>query len=75
MSRSKSLVKRNTSLTLPKISLGTVAIIALVGIVIFLIMRSRSTIGIYQNEESYSIEYGEDGLPTKIIVHRDAKRS
>ncbi len=29
----------------------------------------------YTNEESWEISWSEEGLPTKIIVHREAKRS
>ena len=76
MKRNRSLVKRNTTLAGPKISLGTIAIIALVGFVVYLLWKSRSSsAGNYRNEESWGVEYNEDGLPTKITIHRDAKRS
>lgn len=29
----------------------------------------------YSNEESWEIEWSEDGLPTKITVHRNAQRT
>lgn len=29
----------------------------------------------YQNEESWEIEWSDDGLPRKITVHRQARRS
>lgn len=28
----------------------------------------------YSNEESWEIEWSPDGLPTRIVVHRNAKR-
>lgn len=28
----------------------------------------------YQNEESWEIDWSEDGLPTRIVVHREAVR-
>lgn len=70
------MVKTNTALTKPNISIGTIAIIALVGFVVYLIWKSRSaSAGNYKNEEAWSVEYNSDGLPTHITVHRDAKRS
>lgn len=29
----------------------------------------------YENEERWEIQYNEDGLPTKVIVHRNAQRA
>ncbi|GAI95824.1 unnamed protein product, partial [marine sediment metagenome] len=29
----------------------------------------------YANEESWDIDWNEDGLPTKIVVHRNAART
>lgn len=31
--------------------------------------------GTYRNTESWNVSYNEDGLPTKIEIHRDAVRS
>lgn len=76
--KSKSLAKRNVALTNPGgISLGTIAIIAIVGFVIYLFLKSRASVGVgsYLNEESWNVEYNKDGMPTRITIHRDAKRS
>jgi len=76
MRKNKSLTKRNVALNNPgpNISIGTIAIVVLVGIVIYLIFKNR-TAGAYQNAESWDVQYNEDGLPTKITIHRDARRS
>ena len=75
MKRNKSLVKRNTALASPNISLGTIAIIALVGLVIYLIWKNRqkSTSGNYVNTKTWEIEVNSDGIPTKITKHVNAK--
>lgn len=76
MRKNRSLVKRNTALSSPNISLGTVVIIALVGFVIYLLWKNRSaSASNYRNEEAWSVEYNKDGLPSRIVIHRDAKRS
>ena len=69
----RSLVRYNPS---TKVSGTTILIgIALVGLIIWLIVRSKQpTAGQYLNKESWDISYNEDGLPTKITIHRDATR-
>ena len=75
MKRNRSLVKRNTALAGTNISLGTIAIIALVGFVIYLIWKSRqkSTSGNYVNTKTWEIEVNSDGIPIKITKHVNAK--
>ena len=38
-------------------------------------LRPKGTQRQYSNEERWSITYSPDGLPTEIIVHRNAKES
>ena len=78
MKRNRSLARRNVAVSNPAgISLGTIAIVVLVGLVIYLIWKSRGTAsaGSYRNEESWDVQYNLEGLPTKITIHRDARRS
>ena len=77
MKKSRSLAKRNVALAKPNMSISTIAIIALVGLVVFLIWKNKSTptIGSYKNEESWDVAYNDDGMPTRITIYRDAKRS
>jgi len=76
MKKSRSLAKRNVALAKPNISISTIAIIALVGFLLYLVLKNRSTtIGSYKNEESWDVAYNDDGMPTRITIHRDAKRS
>ena len=57
-------------------------ILAIAGIAILVILlqqKSKSatagTAGQYKNLEEWSISYNEDGLPVKIVVHRNASRT
>ena len=78
MRTNRSLARRNVAVSNPAgISLGTIAIVVLVGLVIYLLWKSKSTAGAgsYKNTESWEVTYSDEGLPTKITIHRDAKRS
>ena len=53
--------------------------LALVGLIIWLFVKNKSQgsaspVGQYLNEESWDVSYNEDGLPTKITIHRNATR-
>jgi len=51
-------------------------VIAIVGLIIWLIMKNtqKPAAGTYKNEEVWNVEYSADGMPTKITIHRDARR-
>jgi len=50
--------------------IGAVLVIALL---LWMLMKSRQAPSTqYQNEESWDVAYNEDGLPTKITIHRNA---
>ena len=52
--------------------------LALVGLIIWLFVKNKSQssgiAGTYSNKEEWDVSYNEDGLPTKITIHRDATR-
>ncbi len=81
MQKSKSLVqyRRNVPVKRAKgnSSLGWVIVaVVLTGIVVYLLVRKKTSIGTqYKNEESWDISYSVDGLPTKIVIHRDARQT
>jgi len=51
-------------------------LVLLATVVLFFLLKSKpvSSIGQYTNKEEWSVSYNSDGLPTKIVIHRDAKR-
>ena len=78
---SKSLVKYKGNLrNLPDISeksnFSWLLGLALIGLIIWLFVKNKgqSPVGQYLNEESWYVSYNEDGLPTKITIHRNAVR-
>lgn len=73
MRKSKALTVRRTSLsrTNPTVLIG----ILVIGLLLWFILKNKqSTVGQYQNEEAWDITYSTDGLPTKIVIHRNAVR-
>lgn len=66
MRKSKALTVR----TNPNMLIGILAI----GLLLWLILKNKQTAGQYKNEESWDITYNVDGLPTKIVIHRNAVR-
>lgn len=83
MKRSRSLVKyRNpgspssTGSTGLQVSGTTVVIgLALIILLIWFMTRNKAAAGSYQNAETWEITWSPDGLPTKVTIHRDARRS
>jgi len=51
--------------------------LALVGLLVWFLLKSRTqpVAGTYNNLESWEVSYNPDGLPTKITIHRDARRA
>ena len=48
--------------------------LALVGLIVWLVMRNRgASIGQYRNTKSWEITYNEDGMPIKIVKHVNAR--
>lgn len=39
------------------------------------IVARQAPLAAYQNEESWEISWSPEGLPTKIVVHRNASRN
>ena len=74
----RSLVKYQRNLPAKRgtgMSIGTIITIVIIGIVIYFILRNRaSPTGKYLNEETWDVQYSPDGLPTKIVIHREAVR-
>ena len=78
-----NLVKRNLparTATTTGISPTVMVGLAIVALIIWLILKSRQSnmagiAGTYKNEESWSVQYNEDGLPTKVTIFRNAIRS
>jgi len=77
MTRAVTRYKRNIPAETSSMSIGTIAIIAIIALVIYFIWKKKtsSTAGQYKNLESWNVTYNQDGLPTKIEIHRDATRT
>lgn len=70
----KALTKyRGSSLATP--SAGTLILIIILAFIIWQVMKNRQTVGSYRNAEAWEISYNSDGMPTRVIIHRDAKRT
>ena len=58
---------------------GTTLVIGviLIALIIWLLLKNKQTpiIGNYSNKEEWSISYDNDGLPTRIVISRDARKS
>ena len=69
----RSLAKYNPP---AKIS-GTTLLIGavLIGLLIWFIKSKSAQAGSYNNKEEWQVTYDEDGLPTKIIITRNAVRT
>jgi len=39
------------------------------------IVQRQAPLATYQNEESWEIEWSSEGLPTKVVVHREAVKN
>jgi len=69
---SKTLVKREAALE-KNSGLTLLFGLAIVGLIIWLIVRARQA-SAYTNAEEWNVTYSEDGLPTKIVISRHAQR-
>lgn len=78
MARSKSVVKQNSM-----VNSNTMVIlvgIAFAAFVIYYLIKKPPVAaaalpaGTYNNAETWEILWSKDGLPTKVIVHREAVR-
>ena len=72
--------KRNLPIGRPSSSsfpIGIVILVMVIGVIIYCISKNKSgsTTGQYKNLETWDIQYSPDGLPTKISIHREAKRT
>ena len=77
----RSLTRRRRNLPAKGISGTTLLLGALViGLIIWFLLKkqgsvSQGGIGQYSNKEEWNVSYDKDGLPTRIIITRDARRS
>ena len=72
----KALTKYKRSAPISKSSnLNWVIGLALVGLVVWFLLKNKGASTQYLNKEEWDISYDENGLPTKITIHRDARRS
>ena len=79
MKRYKSLTKYQKNLpTKPMVlkapTMSLLIGIAIVGLIIWLVMRGKP-IAQYKNTERWEIIRNEQGFATEIVVHRDAKQT
>jgi len=60
----------------PKSHLLEIALLVAGAIVLFLVFKRKATVvtpaTTYENCEEWDITYNTDGLPTKVVVHREA---
>ena len=74
----KSLVTYKKNLPAKKSNLGWVIGLVLIGLVVWLLIKNKiqnpASQGSYSNKEEWSVEYNSDGLPTKIVISRNAVR-
>jgi len=73
--KSKVPVKYNPTISSTTLLLG----LAVVGLLVWFLLKGRTgaqvPAGNYSNLESWDVQWSDDGLPLKITIHRDAKRS
>ena len=76
-SRSLRIYKRNVPVRKTDIPIGTIIGAIIIGLVIYLIFRNKKTSSAsqYLNKEEWEVSYNSDGLPTKIVIHRNATRN
>ena len=59
-----------------RLSTETILVIAGLALLIWFLMKRKSVpIANYLNKEEWSIKYNEDGLPTSVTIHRDARQT
>ena len=77
MRKTRALTKYRRNLPAKKSNVNWVIIIGLIALVVWLIIRNKSPAIAtqYKNTETWDIEWTEDGLPKKVIIHRDAEKS
>ena len=76
MTKSMVKYKRNLPARTTMSTTGTIAIIVLIALVLYFLLKNKSgTIGQYKNLETWDVQYSPDGLPTKISIHREATRT
>ena len=78
---SRSLTRYRRNLPAKGISGTTLLLGALViGLVIWFLLKkqgsiSQGGIGQYSNKEEWNVSYDKDGLPTRIVISRNATRT
>ena len=62
-----------------KLALGILAIAGIIGAIVYFATRQRNVVAPessprqYVNEETWDIDWSEDGLPKKVTIHRNAR--
>ena len=67
---SRSLAKKSSS-NISNMLIG----IVLIGILIYFVVKKNSIGQQYTNKEKWIVEYNPKGLPTTIIIERNAKQN
>ena len=71
----KSLVKYQRNLPAKTSGVTLLIGVVIVGLILWFILKGKTTqASTYNNVESWDVAYNEDGLPTKITIHREAVR-
>jgi len=75
VSRKNNLVRKSNPLSvgMSDKTLLIIGAVLVIGLILWFVIKRRQTpVAQYQNEESWEVSYNSDGMPTKIVIHRDA---
>lgn len=80
VTRSRAVSHRYTAIQRSRgiqVSATTILLVAGVALLIWFLVKEKvpTPVASYQNAETWSIKYNDDGLPTEITVHRDARQN
>ena len=75
-SRSLRAYKKNALTEKTNMPIGIIVGVIIVGLIVYFIFRNKiSSASQYLNKEEWEVQYNSDGLPTKIVIHRNATRN
>lgn len=73
MGYSRSVAKRNYYTPKKADNKFTLLLIFGVAVLLFILLKNQRTAqAAYNNDETWEIQYNNDGLPTKVVVKRQA---